>query len=89
MFPNRNRSKTASFERLGAFVISSRLKNGEVRYVHLVSEKGRPCTLENPWPGKAARITRNGKGAELLEGARLHFRTKENEGNRIAGAAIH
>jgi hypothetical protein len=82
IFPNWNRAKDASFDQLrayGAFLVSSSLKNGSIEYVRLLSEKGRPCLLENPWPGKTIQLLRNRKKAETLNGARVQFPTHENE----------
>ncbi|NCU06402.1 MAG: trehalose hydrolase, partial [Chitinophagaceae bacterium] len=82
IFPNWNHTKDASFEQLrayGAFLISSSLKNGKVQFVKIVSEKGRPCNMENPWPGKAVQLIRNGKKAEILNGNAFSFQTSENE----------
>ena len=82
IFPNWNHKRDASFARLrayGAFVISSGLKHGKVEYVKLLSEKGRPCTMENPWPGEKVQLRRNNKYAEILEGKTFNFHTKENE----------
>jgi len=82
IFPNWDHTKDASFEQLrayGAFLISSSLKNGKVQFVKMLSEKGRPCIMENPWPGKAVQLIRNNKKAEILNGSDLNFQTNENE----------
>ena len=39
----------------GAFLVSAELKDGVVRGVKIVSEKGRDCTVLNPWPGKQSK----------------------------------
>jgi hypothetical protein len=86
IFPNWNHAKDAQFDQLrayGAFLVSSRLQNGQVDYVQLLSEKGRPCQLQNPWPGKTIQLTRNGKIAETLSGHTLHFPTTEKERIRL------
>ena len=88
IFPNWNHTRDASFHQLrayGAFVISSSLDKGTVKYVQMLSEKGRPCVLENPWPGKAVQLVRNGKQAEILTGDILKFQTKENEMIYLSG----
>lgn len=88
IFPNWNHGKDASFNNLrayGAFVISSSLKKGKISYVKLVSEKGRPCIMENPWPGKKVQLIRNNKKSEMLEGDSFSFQTKENEVIRLSG----
>ena len=82
IFPNWNHSKNASFYNLrayGAFLISSSLKNSDIEYVKILSEKGRPCVFENPWPGKQVQLFRNGKKAEILKGTHLIFKTVQNE----------
>jgi len=63
----------------GALAGSSGLKKGKIEYVKLLSEKGRPCIIENPWKGKKVQVKRNGKKAEILEGETFNFSTKENE----------
>lgn len=63
----------------GAFLISSRLENGRVEMVRIRSEKGKLCTLLNPWPGKSARIWRNGKQAGSVSGQRFELDTSPGE----------
>lgn len=82
VFPNWDRTRDASFNQLrayGAFLVSSSLKAGEIESVRLTSEKGRPCKMENPWPGKEVELWRNGDKAETLRGKYLTFPTSENE----------
>jgi len=81
VFPNWNHTKNASFNKLrayGAFVISSSLQNEHVEYVNILSEKGRTCVMENPWPGQTVQLIRGNK-TTLLSGNRLSFNTRENE----------
>ena len=63
----------------GAFLVSAKLKKGKVSEVQIVSEKGMPCTVVNPWPGKAVQLVRNGQTAETLTGDRMTFSTAVNE----------
>jgi len=56
--------------------VASELKGGEVSYVRINSEKGRPCTLVNPWPGKAIIVYRGGKKTETLIGERVVLKTQ-------------
>lgn len=82
IFPNWNKARDASFEKLrayGAFLVTSELKNGEIRYVRLSSEAGRKCTIDNPWPGKQVQLTRNGRKVEVLSGKTLTFDTVVGE----------
>ncbi len=63
VFPAWPSDRDASFENLrayGAFLVSSEKKKGVVRYIKIKSEKGRTCTIENPWMTKLL-ITENGK----------------------------
>ena len=86
IFPVWNHKKDAGFNKLrayGAFVVSSSVKNGQIGPVILLSEKGRPCTMENPWPGKKVQLVRNGKKAETLQGNTFVFQTSENETIRL------
>lgn len=55
LFPGWPKDKDASFHRIrveGAFLVSSSIKDGVVGEVTIVSEKGRPLTLLDPWTGK-------------------------------------
>jgi len=82
IFPDWNHNRDAAFTALrayGAFVISSSIKKGTIEYVKLLSEKGRPCIMENPWPGKKVQLVRDDKKAEIAEGDTFRFQTKENE----------
>ncbi|MGX5818917.1 glycosyl hydrolase family 95 catalytic domain-containing protein [Chitinophaga lutea] len=82
VFPNWNPAKDASFERLrayGAFVVSSRLKNGRVQSVYIVSEKGRPLEIENPWKDGAVQLMRNGQRGEVLNGRVMRITTEPGE----------
>ncbi|GAO44537.1 glycosyl hydrolase family 95 catalytic domain-containing protein [Flavihumibacter petaseus] len=44
----------------GAFLVSSEKQAGTVRQVTINSEKGRPCSVENPW-NTALSVTEDGK----------------------------
>jgi alpha-L-fucosidase 2 len=82
LFPVWPRNREAKFARLrakGAFVVSSMLKEGEVRYVRIFSERGTDCELVNPWPRQRAALYRDGKAAETLEGERFTLKTLADE----------
>lgn len=58
IFPVWSRERDACFENLsawGAFLVSSEMKDGVIKYVKILSEKGRECVILNPW--KQAVIT--------------------------------
>jgi hypothetical protein len=59
----------------GAFLVSAELKDGVVTGVKIVSEKGRDCTVQNPWPGKKVKLA----GRETLAGERFTVKTTPNE----------
>ena len=85
LFPVWPREMDAHFNHLrayGAFLVSGELSKGAVKGVVIESEKGRPCTLQNPWRGKAIALTRNGHAAETLTGDTVTFKT--TPGERIA-----
>ncbi len=63
----------------GAFLVSSELKAGQVQFVKIHSEKGRDCTLVNPWPGKDIDVYRDGKKVETLKGDRVVMKTKAGD----------
>jgi hypothetical protein len=74
--------KDVSFDSMrtaGAFLVSARMEKGEITHVSLMSEKGRPCKLKNPWGNVAVRLVRNGKPSETLTGELLVFDTSVNE----------
>jgi len=82
VFPVWPKNKDAKFLNLraeGAFLVSSELKGGQVTFVKVVSEKGRPCTLVNPWPGKAIGVQRDGRKVDTLKGERVVLKTRAGE----------
>ena len=85
LFPCWPRDQAASFTTLrayGAFLVSAELEGGEVADVTILSEKGTPCTVQNPWPGREVTLVRNGTKAETLRGDRFTFAT--TSGERVA-----
>jgi len=79
LFPCWPRDRDARFGNLrayGAFLVSAELKGGRVSGVRITSEKGRPCTVLNPWPGRGVRLSRDGKAAETVRGERVTFKTR-------------
>lgn len=82
LFPVFPKDKNASFKNIrawGAFLVSARLTNGVIDGVDIVSEKGRLCTVVNPWPVKKVLVIRKGRKAEIISGDRLSFKTGINE----------
>ncbi|MEI6646013.1 MAG: glycoside hydrolase family 95-like protein [bacterium] len=82
LFPCWPKEKDAKFGTLrayGAFLVSAEQKDGVVSGVTILSEKGRDCTLVNPWPDKDVTLVRNGQAAETLNGERFTFKTTTGE----------
>jgi hypothetical protein len=79
VWPKSKDARFMSIRAWDAFLVSSELKGGSVQYVKIHSERGRDCTLVNPWPGRKLVLTRSGKQAETLEGERITFKTQPGE----------
>ena len=84
LFPNWPREKDAEFTTLraaGAFLVSSRLKDGRVESVEIKSEAGCPLRVELPWKG-GAKVERGGK-VKSYRGAVLELETIPGETLRL------
>ncbi|KAA6301104.1 MAG: hypothetical protein EZS26_002752 [Candidatus Ordinivivax streblomastigis] len=82
LFPNWDKKNDAMFSTLravGAFLVSCKLSEGNILYLHILSEKGRLCKLKNPWGSLSVQLVRNGKTAEVLSGEWITFKTSVNE----------
>ena len=82
LFPVWPRDLDARFGDLravGAFLVSADLRGGAVSGVRIRSEKGRDCTVLNPWPGRAVTLTRSAQPAETVTGDRFTFKTRPDE----------
>lgn len=78
LFPVWPRQSDAHFEKIrveGAFLVSARLKGGEVQPFTVVSERGRQLTLLNPWPGKRLKVTASDGHNLVLDGDRVMMPT--------------
>jgi hypothetical protein len=86
-WPTSGASASARFGDLrayGAFLVSSQLDGGVVRYVRVASEQGGPVVLINPWPGKMLRLYRNGTDSGTLGGAEITISTVKGDVLSIA-----
>ena len=79
VWPKEENARFGGLRAVGAFLVSAELKDGTIRGVTLHSEKGRACTVQNPWPGKQVQLVRNGNAAETVAGARFRFHTAIRE----------
>ncbi|WAC09248.1 glycosyl hydrolase family 95 catalytic domain-containing protein [Dyadobacter pollutisoli] len=82
LFAGLPEGQNAKFENLrawGAFLVSASRTDGNVSIVNIKSEKGKTCTIVNPWPGRQVRIIRNRKNAEKVSGERFSLNTSAGE----------
>jgi len=82
VFPVWNLEKDAVFQDLradGAFLVSSRVQDGEVQYIKLTSEQGRDCHIVNPWNTKTISVIRNGKDSKMDVSERFTLKTSKDE----------
>lgn len=64
-WPENTNGKFGDLRAKGAFLVSSSLRDNEVEYVRIVSEKGRPVVVTNPWPGESVQVYR-GDDSEVI-----------------------
>ena len=79
VWPREQKARFGNLRAVGAFLVSAELNNGEVSGVKIASEKGRACTVQNPWPGQPVRLIRNGQAAEQAGGKRFTLKTAAGE----------
>ncbi len=85
VWPKEKDAKFVNIRAWGAFLVSSELKGGEVQFVKITSERGKDCTMVNPWPGKKVKLTRGDK-VETLSGDRFTFKTSAGEKLELTAA---
>jgi len=86
VFPVFPADERASFRRLrtcGAFLVSAGIDRGTVGPVLVESERGRPCVIVNPWPGRAVAVQRDDAAAETVSGEVLRLPTRAGERLRL------
>jgi alpha-L-fucosidase 2 len=54
-----------------------------VEFVEITSERGRKCTLENPWPDRQVTVIRSDGKSGTAAGARFTLETKAGEKLRM------
>lgn len=82
VFPVWPKDRDACFTQIrcwGAFLVSGELKSGMIQPVIILSEKGRDCTMVNPWPGHKVGLFQGGMLLNTLEGERFTFESKAGE----------
>jgi hypothetical protein len=63
----------------GGFIVSAAQESGAIPLVEVVSQKGGPFRVTNPWRDGSVTLYRNGTRAETLSGAVLAFATAKGE----------
>ena len=73
------------------FEVSAVLKDGEVERVTILSHKGHPCRVENPWPGKSVKVSYEyGRPDEVHFGEYLNIELyKEEHAELFGSSSIH
>ncbi|MDX1284306.1 MAG: hypothetical protein R3182_04820, partial [Draconibacterium sp.] len=82
LFPVWPQDVDAKFNQIrakGAFLVSSELKNGEIKYVEILSKKGGVIRITNPWQGSEISMTVNDKNIEIDSAEILEIRTSLND----------
>lgn len=81
VFPAWPKDWDADFSLLerGAFTVSATQSGGIIGPITIESHAGQVCRLRNPWDGAATQLSRDGRPAGRLVGARLTFPTKAGE----------
>ena len=79
VWPENLDARFGDLRAVGAFLVSAELRNGVVGRVKIRSEKGQPCTVQNPWPGRPAQLVRDGRLAEAIDSPRFAFKTFPGE----------
>ena len=62
----------------GAFLVSSSIQQGKIKFVQLLSQAGGECRVRNPWQGEVSLQRGDGK-PETLRGSLLKFNTQKGE----------
>jgi hypothetical protein len=86
LFPVWNRSRDASFHQIrveGAFLVSAKLKNGEIGDVTIFSEQGRELNLLNPWKGRGIKV-KGPAGQQSYGGERILIKTEKGATYRLS-----
>jgi len=78
-WPNDQNARFGTLRAVGAFLVSAELKDGSIGGVKILSEKGKDCTIINPWPSRRVLVVRNGKPSESAAGERFTLKTIPGE----------
>ena len=79
-FPNWLREKDAEFRSLrtvGAFLVSAKYCDGQVKWIEVLSEAGQPLTIVSPWESPV--VCKGQAGENILKGESFTVETKPGE----------
>jgi len=79
-FPNWPIEKDAEFRSLrtvGAFLVSAKHSDGQVKWIEVLSEAGQPLTIISPW--KSPVVYKSAAGERILKGKSFTVETKPGE----------
>ena len=79
-FPNWPKDKEAEFKSLrtvGAFLVSAKQSQGQVKWIEVLSEAGRKLNIISPWESPAICVS--SKGQKILTGRRFTIETEPGE----------
>jgi alpha-L-fucosidase 2 len=79
VWPGNRDARFANIRTWGAFLVAGEQKDGQVSHVRILSERGRLCTVQNPWPGREVTVHRNGQPAQTCRGERFTLETECGE----------
>jgi alpha-L-fucosidase 2 len=79
VWPKEQDAAFSSIRCEGAFLVSASLQNKGVQFVKILSEKGRTCNFQNPWPGKTVLVKSNKRAAEKRSGDKIQLKTIQGE----------
>jgi len=78
-WPQGTDARFGGIRAVGAFLVRAEIKANQINGVKILSEKGRDCTIVNPWPEKRVQVTRNGKPSETVAGGHFTIKTSVDE----------
>lgn len=87
-WPKKADAKFINLRTYGAFLVSAEMKNQNVAFIKIVSEKGNTCVIENPWEKEITIISGKGKKVKFeISGNTCRFKTIAGESYYIKSNA--
>ncbi len=79
VWPEKRNARFHKLRAVGAFLVSSEYEKGRVKYILLHSEKGRECSVLNPWGDVPVHVYRSGGISGQYSGSRIVLKTEVEE----------